>query len=281
MEVREIIENQRFDEERALYGSHKVRVVDCAFDGPADGESAFKESHDVEAVRCFFNLRYPFWHNNDLLITECEMTEACRAALWYCENVSIQDTKMHGIKALRECNNVRLDGCDIISPEFGWSIRGLSMNECTVESEYFLMRSEDINLSNVTLRGKYSLQYVLGGTIEQCRLQTKDSLWHSRGVTVKNSVLEGEYFGWYSENLTLIDCVIRGTQPFCYCKNLTLVNCAMEQTDLCFEKSDVQASICSTIDSVKNPRAGSISAKAIGELIIDDPMSDCAINIQG
>ena len=38
-----IIENKRFDEERALYGSREILVKDCAFDGPADGESAFKE----------------------------------------------------------------------------------------------------------------------------------------------------------------------------------------------------------------------------------------------
>lgn len=35
-----IIENQTFDEERALYGSSQLLVRNCAFDGPADGESA-------------------------------------------------------------------------------------------------------------------------------------------------------------------------------------------------------------------------------------------------
>ena len=33
------ITNTRFDEERALYGAQNVLVRDCAFDGPADGES--------------------------------------------------------------------------------------------------------------------------------------------------------------------------------------------------------------------------------------------------
>ena len=31
----EIIENQTFDQERALYGSHDLTVRHCAFDGPA------------------------------------------------------------------------------------------------------------------------------------------------------------------------------------------------------------------------------------------------------
>ena len=62
----QVIRNKSYDAERALYGSHDLLVKDCAFDGPADGESAFKECRNVEADRCFFNLRYPFWHDHGL-----------------------------------------------------------------------------------------------------------------------------------------------------------------------------------------------------------------------
>ena len=37
-----IIENQTFDEERALYGEKDLIVRSCRFGGPADGESAFR-----------------------------------------------------------------------------------------------------------------------------------------------------------------------------------------------------------------------------------------------
>ena len=83
-----MIENKTFDEERALYGSRNIVVKDCAFDGPADG---------VEADRCYFNLRYPFWHNHGLKIHDSDMTELCRAALWYSDDVEITDTRLHGI----------------------------------------------------------------------------------------------------------------------------------------------------------------------------------------
>lgn len=94
----QVITNQTFDEERALYGSQNIEVADCRFDGPADGESAFKESRNVSVKDCFFNLRYPFWHDKGLKIEGCEMTEFCRAALWYSEDVEITNTKLHGIK---------------------------------------------------------------------------------------------------------------------------------------------------------------------------------------
>ena len=267
----DIIENKIFDEERALYGKTGLRVVNCAFDGPADGESAFKECAHIETENCFFNLRYPFWHVDGLAIHGCEMTELCRAALWYSTDILIKDCKLHGIKALRECGGVTIHGCDIISPEFGWSTQDITMENCRAQSEYFLMRARDIVFKNVDFTGKYSFQYITNATFESCRFDTKDAFWHGENITVKNSVIKGEYLAWYSKNLTLIDCTIIGTQPFCYCEGLRLVNCRMEETDLCFEKSKVEAEITTPVISIKNPRSGTITVPEVGEVIMDDP----------
>lgn len=269
----ELIQNKTFDQERALYGSEKLHVVHCSFDGPADGESAFKECRDIQVSDCFFNLRYPFWHNKVLSINNCEMTELCRAALWYSDDITITGSKLHGIKALRECGNVTMQGCDVLSAEFGWSTRGISMADCTVQSEYFMMRSNHLNFTNVQLKGKYSFQYIENSVFENCHLDTKDAFWHAKNVTVRNSVVKGEYLAWYCENVTFENCKIIGTQPLCYCKGLKLINCEMIDTDLCFEKSEVEASIISSVVSIKNPLAGLIYAPYVGELILDDELS--------
>ncbi len=264
-----IIENQNFDEERALYGSTELLVKKCSFDGPADGESALKECHGMEVEDCFFNLRYPFWHNSGLKIRGCEMTELCRASLWYSEHVEVTDTKMHGIKALRECRDVVMENCDIISPEFGWSVNGIQMIHSTAQSEYFMMRAADLYFSDVQFKGKYSFQYIKNAVFENCVLDTKDAFWHSENVTVKNSIVKGEYLAWYSDGLTLINCKISGTQPLCYCKNLTLIHCEMVDTDLGFERSEVQAILTSSVDSIKNPLSGWIQVPEVGEIIMD------------
>lgn len=54
-----VYQNEQFDQERALYGLNGASVKNCKFDGPADGESAFKECSDIVVTDCFFNLRYP------------------------------------------------------------------------------------------------------------------------------------------------------------------------------------------------------------------------------
>ena len=265
-----IIENQTFDMERALYGSNGLLARNCSFDGPADGESAFKEGRDILTEHCFFNLRYPFWHDHGLKIADSEMTENCRAALWYSDHIEITDSKLHGIKALRECSDISIKNCDIISPEFGWSVQRIHMEDTTAVSEYFMMRSENLTFKNVTFKGKYSFQYIKNATFEDCTFDTKDAFWHGENVTVKNSVVKGEYLAWYSDGLTLINCKIIGTQPLCYCKNLKLINCEMIDTDLTFEKSEVEAQITSKVDSIKNPLSGHIEVPELGELIMDD-----------
>ena len=275
------IENKTMDAERALYGEEDLRVRRCSFDGPADGESALKECRDIRCEDSFFNLRYPFWHDHNLTIDRCELTDKCRAALWYTEHADIRESKLHGIKALRECADITVTGCDIISPEFGWSVRGIRMSDTTAESEYFMMRSSDLIFRNVKLRGKYSFQYIENGSFENCEFDTKDSFWHAKNVTVRNSTLKGEYLGWYSDGLTLENCRIIGTQPLCYCKNLKLINCEMVDTDLSFEKSEVDAELTAPIVSIKNPASGRIVVPDCGEIIMDDPKARGEIIVTG
>ena len=269
----QIIQNQTFDQERAFYGAKDTIAENCRFDGPADGESAFKECANIQATHCYFNLRYPFWHHHGLTIRDSEMTELCRAALWYSEGISITNTQLHGIKALRECHGAKLSNCDIISPEFGWFVKDVEMKDCSAESEYFMMRSVHLRFDHVRLVGKYSFQYIEDSVLEHCSFDTKDAFWHAKNVVIRDSVIKGEYLGWYCENVTFERCKIIGTQPLCYCKNLKLIDCEMLDTDLSFEKSQVDAVITTPVISIKNPLSGRITVPAVGEIIRDDPNS--------
>ena len=271
-------ENLSFDEERALYGERDIYLINCRFDGPADGESAFKEGGKIETESCYFNLRYPFWHCDGVMIFDSEMTELCRAALWYSADIEIKNTKLHGIKALRECERVRLCDCDVISPEFGWFSSDIKVISCKFVSEYFMLRAEGLDFQGVDFKGKYSFQYIEDSVFENCNFDTKDAFWHAKNVVVRNSTVKGEYLAWYAENITFENCKIIGTQPLCYCKNLKLINCEMIDCDLSFERSTVDAEIIGHIDSVKNPY-GRVVADSIGE-IIEATDSRCDVKVR-
>lgn len=266
----ETIEGKTFDEERALYGLCHARIRDCSFTGPADGESAVKECEDIVAERCVCNLRYPFWHVRGLTIRDCDITENGRAALWYSEHIDIEDTKLHGIKALRECSDVSVRNCDIVSNEFGWFSRNFSMHDCTAKSDYFMLHARNVECADVKFTGKYALQYMHDCVFERCDITSRDAFWHARNVTVRDCVLKGEFLGWYSDHLTLERCRIISSQPLCYCTNLRLVDCEVVDSDLCFEKSDIHAVITTRVDSIKNPRSGVIVLPGVDELIRDD-----------
>ena len=275
-EISKDIHDLTLDEERALYGLQNAFINRCKFSGPADGESALKESRNISVFNSEFHLRYPLWHMENGLLDNCRMTEDCRAALWYDNNIQIKNCTMAGTKAVRECSEITIENCNIQSAEFGWMSREMIIKDTKLFSEYPFFHSSDLELDNFILNGKYSFQYVENVEIRNSTLNTKDAFWHAKNVTVSDSIIKGEYLGWYSENLTFIRCKIIGTQPLCYAKGLVLDDCEMIDCDLAFEKSDVQAIITGSIKSIKNPDSGYIKAGMIGEIEVNDD-SACII----
>jgi len=268
-----------YDEERAFYGIRGEKLSDILFAGPADGESALKETKDIELVGCDFRLRYPMWHCDTFTMENCVWSDTVRAGLWYSQNGRIKDCKMDGVKAVRECKNISIQNCEINSTEFGWKCDGIDLKKTGLAGEYAFLDSKNITLEDVEFSGKYSFQYTENVKIKNCVLDTKDAFWNSKNVTVENSKVKGEYLGWYSDGLTLINCEITGTQPLCCCTNLKLINCTMEGCDLSFEYSEVEADIRGHIDSVKNPLAGTIAAESVGELIAGSDARGCSGNV--
>ncbi len=273
--MRVLIEHKQFDEERALYNAQHTDIKNCVFAGEADGESVLKEARDVALTGCSFSLRYPLWHVEKFSMERTTMDEKTRAAIWYTNHGEIRDCVLGGIKAVRECQDIVLENCKVISQEFGWKSSDICLKDTEITSEYIFMDSSNVKLERVHMKGKYSFQYMENLEIVDSVLDTKDAFWHSKNVTVRNSVVKGEYLAWFSDGLTLIDCKIIGTQPLCYCKNLKLVNCTMEGTDLAFEYSDVEAEVKGYVESIKNPRSGVITVDSVGEIIHENPVMEC------
>jgi hypothetical protein len=278
--VTNIIKDQSFDEERALYGLRGAAVERCVFAGEADGESALKECRDVSVADCSFSLRYPLWHAERFSLVRTSMDTLTRAPIWYSSDGEIRDCRIYGTKTLRECAHISLDGCRIDSAEFGWKCKDVKITNCEINSEYIFLDSENVDITSLKMSGKYSFQYVKGLKIKDSILNTKDAFWHAENVTVENSTVNGEYLGWFSKGLTLINCHIKGTQPFCYCESLKLIGCTMEDTDLAFEYSDVEANVSGHILSVKNPRSGYVKADSIGEIINDGSVIETSCEIK-
>ena len=169
-----IIENKILDMERALYASVDTEVRNCTFSGPADGESALKECKNIKVADCTFDLRYPFWHDDGVLTENCIMTDKCRAPIWYTKNATFKNVTIDGVKAFRECDNIKLIDCKAVSPEFCWLCRGVEIEGGDVTSEYFMLNSSDIKIDGLHFRGKYSFQYTKNVEIRNAVFDTKE-----------------------------------------------------------------------------------------------------------
>lgn len=277
------VRGAEFGGERALFGVKNVRLVDCVFHS---GESALKHTADIVAEHCRFEGRYPFWHTENFRIDDCEFTVDSRAPLWYSDHLVMRRTHIDAPKMFREMRDLYLEDVKIPEAvETFWHCHGVKLRNVEIaKADNVFKDCTDIDIDGYRHQGKYAFQYCKDIVIRNAVLDTKDAFWETENVTIYDSEINGEYLGWHSRNLHLIRCRINGTQPLCYAEGLVLEDCEMgPQCDLAFEESEVEATVTTSIVSVKNPTTGHIRALAIGEVIIDKNVSapaDCIIETE-
>jgi hypothetical protein len=267
--MKQTISNKFFEGERPLFATNDLRLEHVKF---YPGESAVKQCNNVEAYKCEFLGKYPFWHNDNVLIEDCLFTVYSRAAIWYTKNIRMINTKVEAPKMFREVDGLYLE--NVTFPNAGetiWNCRNITLRNVEARGgDYIFMNGENITIDNFSLQGNYSFQGAKNVVIRNARLDTKDAFWETENVTVYDSEISGEFLGWHSKSLRLVNCKISGTQPLCYATGLIMENCTMDGScDLAFEYSTLNAEINSHILSIKNPQDGTIKAQRIGEIIMD------------
>jgi hypothetical protein len=280
--MKELISNRFFEGERPLFATSNIRLENVKF---YPGESAMKECTDMEAHKCEFMCKYPFWHNTNAVIENCLFTVYSRAAIWYSRNIRMVNSRVEAPKMFREIDGLYLE--NVVLPnaaETIWNCRDIKLRNVEARGgDYILMNAVNVEVENFRLQGNYSFQDAKNVVVRNSRLDSKDAFWKTENVTVYDSEINGEYLGWHSKNLRLINCKISGTQPLCYCTDLVMENCTMAaDSDLAFEYSTLNATVNSNITSIKNPKGGIITALGAGEIIIDKNCKNpggCVINI--
>jgi len=282
--MKKLISNTFFEGERPLFATNDIRLENVKF---YPGESAIKECNDVEAYKCEFMCKYPFWHNDNSLIEDCLFTVYSRAAIWYSKNIRMINTIVDAPKMFREIDGLYLENVKLNSAgECCWNCRDLKLKNVEVKGgDYIFMNAKNIEIENFKLQGNYSFQDAKNVVVRNSYLDSKDAFWKTENVTVYDSVIIGEYLGWHSKNLRLVNCKISSTQGLCYVENLVMENCTMTpECDLCFEYSTLKAEINSPVTSIKNPSAGTISVESVGEIIYDENCKNpgaCEITVNG
>ena len=259
--------------ERALYDIHDTHLINPTFE---DGESPLKECSDLIVDGGIFKWKYPMWYSENIICNDTTLLETARSGIWYTHNITMNNCSIEAPKTFRRASKITLNNCNLINAEETlWNCKDIILKNITARGHYFGLNCENISIENFDLNGNYAFDGAKNLEIRNARMLSKDSFWNCENVTIYDSTIIGEYLGWNSKNLTFINCTIDSNQGMCYIDKIKMVNCKLINTDLCFEFcSEVDAIIDSKIDSVKNPYSGTIAAKEIGELILDEKYID-------
>lgn len=276
----EIISNQKFGGERPLFGVKNTRLENIEI---TDGESGIKFCENLECDNSRFYGKYPWWHVDHSLITNCYFAPGSRSAIWYSNDMVMRDCVIDGPKFFREMKNLELENVTINdADETFWRVDGLKLKNVVLkDGTYPFMFSKNIYVDGLESDSKYVFQYCQNVEVHNAKIVTRDSFWECDNVTVYDSVLDGEFLAWHSTNVRLVRCHIAGEQPLCYLDNIILEDCTFDAaSDRCFEDSkNINATIKGSITEVKNPISGKIVAGSIGKITYDEFAKghDCVI----
>lgn len=275
-----LIKNKEFGGERPLFGEKDTRLEDITI---IDGESGIKCCENLECDNSKFYGKYPWWHVDKSIITNCYFAPESRSAIWYSNDMKMQDSVIDGPKFFREMNNLELKNVKINdADETFWKVNGLKLKNVELhDGTYPFMFSSNIYVDGLVSDSKYVFQYCHNVEIHNAKITTKDSFWECDNVTVYDSELNGEYLAWHSKNIKLVRCHISGEQPLCYIDGIVLEDCTFDaECDRTFEDStNINANITGTITEIKNPISGKITADKINKITYDEYSKgkDCVI----
>lgn len=94
-----------------------------------------KHAQNIEAFQCEFLGKYPFWHNENLLVEDSVFPVAGRTAIWYSKNVKVLNTKVDAPKMFRECDNIYVENVQFSDAgETGWNCRDAQLRNVAAKN---------------------------------------------------------------------------------------------------------------------------------------------------
>lgn len=267
------INQQSFTGERALFQAHDLHITNSTFH---DGESPLKHGRNLTIDHTIFKWKYPLWYADHVTVDHTTWQPDAHAGIWYSRHLALQNTTVRATKTFRHAQQLTLKNVDFANAgETLWWCDGVTLDHVTANGDYFGMNTNNVVARHLKVTGNYVFDGGKNIEVHDSTFITHDAFWNCENVTIYDSTIIGEYLSWNTKNITFVNCWLESDQGLCYVDGLTMRDCSLINTDLAFEYChDIDATIATTIDSVKNPVNGKITAPRIGQVIFDDPAID-------
>ena len=141
-----------------MFASHDLRLEGITI---TDGESGIKQCKNIEADNCKFYGKYPWWHVDGSIITNCYFAPGSRSAIWYSNDMKMKDCVIDGPKFFREMKNLELENVIINdADETFWRVDGIRIKNVKLhDGTYPFMFSQNIFIDGLESDSKYVFQY--------------------------------------------------------------------------------------------------------------------------
>ena len=111
-----LIKDKNFGGERPLFAIKNTRLENVTI---TEGESGIKCCENIEADNCRFIGKYPLWHVDGSVITNCYFEVGSRSAIWYSDNMIMRNCVIDAPKLFREMKNVVVEKVQFKMKHFG------------------------------------------------------------------------------------------------------------------------------------------------------------------
>lgn len=263
-------QNKHFEGERSLFALKDSKIIGCLFD---NGESPLKEGRNLVVTGCTFGYKYPLWYGKNHQVSNSKFLPLSRSGIWYTDDSTFLSLDIEAPKEFRRCKRISLK--DIVfhdASETLWNCEDVSLSSIKAKGDYFMMGSSKVEVDSLKLDGNYFLDGGKDIVVRNSVLNSKDAFWNCENVLVEDCVINGEYLAWNSKNVTFRRCHITSHQGLCYVDGLKMEDCTLSDSDLVFEYCrNIDATVSSVVDSIKNPISGTIRVEGVKQLILEDP----------
>lgn len=154
----ELIKDKELGGERPLFGIKDTRLENVTI---TEGESGIKCCKNIEADNCRFVGKYPWWHVDGSVITNCLFEPGSRSAIWYSNDMTMRDTVINAPKLFREMKNLTLENVVINdADETFWRVRNIRIKNVKLhDGTYPFMFCDDVYADGLESDSKYVFQY--------------------------------------------------------------------------------------------------------------------------
>lgn len=116
------------------------------------------------------------WYCQNVVAHHVTLLDTERSGIWYTHNIQMHQCSIQAPKIFRRASKILLGDVHFAhAQETLWNCREITLNQVTVNGDYFAMNSRDIQATDLTIMGNYAFDGATDIEIDGAKIISKDA----------------------------------------------------------------------------------------------------------